>query len=249
MIRKAEETDFIGEITNESVLRMVALKRAYGLDVPFIQYFADDNDSLAAIMDGFCVFYCADELNDEWRLFFMMHADIAVLHTDERTARAFNQAGQYSITTGKILCREQAESDFTLHSEKPERPPLSEVYALLSHTFDNIPRFDSWYVDASHKLRHGCCHINGMYHKNTLVSMAMTVAETEEIALIGGVATLPCYRGRGYASRCITELISQLSQKKILISPSNVTAELLYQKLGFVPFGTWAEVSLSRQEG
>ena len=30
MIRKAEETDFIGEITNESVLRMVALKRAYG---------------------------------------------------------------------------------------------------------------------------------------------------------------------------------------------------------------------------
>lgn len=249
MIRRAAENDFSRKISSESALRVFALKCAYGLDVPFIQYFADENGSLAAIMDEFCVFHCVDELNDEWRLFFTMHTDIAVLHTEEKIARSFDQFGQYNLISGDVLRISRPSSNFTLHEEALEMPPLREVYLLLSNTFTNVPPFDSWYVDVSHRVRHGCCHIVGKYSKNELASVAMTVAETEDIALIGGVATLPSYRGKGLASSCITDLISRLPQETVLIAPSSVEAAQLYQKLGFVPYGTWAEVTLTPQEG
>ena len=249
MIRRATECDFSSDISNESLLRIFALKRAYGLDVPFIQYFADENGSLAAIMDGFCVFHCAHECCDEWRVFFAMHSDIAVLHAEESIVRALSLNSQRNVTSGEILRLSQMSSYSPLHKSSQETPPFREIYAVLSDTFDNIPRFDSWYVDASHRVRHGCCHIVGEYVDKTLAAVAMTVAETEDVALIGGVATLPDYRGRGLATSCITQLISQLSQKTLFIAPSSDDSARLYKKLGFVPFGTWAEVTLTPKEG
>lgn len=249
MIRRATENDFQCAITNESALRIFALKCAYGLDAPFIQYFSDNNGSLAAIMDGFCAFSCADELDDEWRTFFAMQPAITVLHTEERIARAFVQNSHYYLTNGEVLRLEHSASSSTLHQENPDTPRLNEVYEALQHTFSSMPRFDAWYVDASHRIRHGCCHIVGKYVDKTLASVAMTVAEANDVVLIGGVATLPSYRKQGLASNCIMSLISQLSQQTILIAPNSAESTRLYQKLGFVPYGTWAEVTLLPQEG
>ena len=60
-------------------------------------------------------------------------------------------------------------------------------------------------------------------------------------AVIGAVATLPDYRGRGYASACVSTLAASLQKegRRIYLSPKNAGAQRLYAGLGFVPCGEW----------
>lgn len=244
MIRLANERDFGREITSESELRIGALMRAYGLHVPFIQFFADDDGSLASIMDGVCTFYCASLPNDEWCAFLQMHSDIKIIHTDARTASHLAEKWHVSFEGGSVMRYNGASSCVPLQKNISNGESLREIYRLLSAVFDGFPSFEGWYVDTSHRVRHGCCHIATERDDGRLISVAMTVAETEDMALIGGVATLPSHRGQGAASRCICRLLGTLIQGNILIAPSDDYSEKLYSKLGFVPWGTWAELTL-----
>lgn len=244
MIRRATQQDFVRKIVSESELRVCALNQAYGPDASFIQFFADDRGSIAALMDGFLSFYCIGELTDEWCTFLLMHSDVRVIHTDAVTATAFAQKTGFPLTQGSVYKLEQLSSGTPLQFSYADLVPYRAIYTLLSAVFDHVSPFEPWYVDMSHRIRHGCCHIATEYADDRLISMAMTVAETDEIALIGGVATAQEYRGKGAASRCIARLISNLSQRTIFIAPDNDRAARLYKTLGFTPCGTWAEVSL-----
>ncbi len=244
MIRLANERDFDRESKSESELRICALARAYGICVPFIQFFADEEGSLASIMDGVCTFYCVSLPNDEWCAFLQMHSDIKMIHTDGKIGTVLAEKWQCSLRNGPVMRLDKVSSDTTLQIFRENDASLREVYRLLSAVFDELPPFEGWYVDTSHRVRHGCCHIAAEGDDGRLVSVAMTVAEIEDIALIGGVATLPCHRGQGAASRCIRRLIDTLTQRSILIAPSDENSAMLYSKLGFVPWGTWAELTL-----
>lgn len=63
-------------------------------------------------------------------------------------------------------------------------------------------------------------------------------------ALIGALATLPAYRGRGFASRCVSALAAalQAENRRVLLSPKNSPAEALYTRLGFAVCGEWGEI-------
>ncbi len=245
MIRLANERDFSREITSESELRICALARAYGCCVPFIRFFSDDEGCLASIMDGVCTFYCASLPNDEWCAFLQMYSDIKIIHTDGNIGAFLAGKWQCSFENGSVMRLNEVSSDTALQSFQNGDASLREIYKVLSAAFDGFPSFDGWYVDTSHRVRHGFCHIASERNDGELTSVAMTVAETEDVALIGGVATLLSHRGRGNASRCIRRLIGSLTQSHILITPSDEYSARLYEKLGFVPWGTWAELILS----
>lgn len=247
MIRVANESDFIRDITTESELRICALKRAYGLDVPFIQFFADDMGCMASVMDGFCVVYSRHELNEEWRTFLRMHADIRIIHSNEEVIAKLADEMEAPYKKGEVMSLSNVSSECTLHKFDPQNVSLREIYAFLDTIFDDLTPFDGWYVDVSHRVRHGCCHIaieRDTHESNGLIGSAMTIAETDAAALIGGVATLPKYRGRGIATRCVSELLTLLPQKTVFIAPSNENSARVYAKLGFIPSGTWAEIVL-----
>ncbi len=244
MIRLADERAFDRAIKSESELRICALARAYGTQVPFIRFFADDEGSLASIMDGVCTFYCASLPNDEWCAFLQMRSDITILHTDVEVALYLAEEWHISYEKGSVMRYNHASSNVPLQENDSAGESLREIYGLLSTAFDGYTPFDGWYVDASHRVRHGFCHIATERDENRLISVAMTVAEGEDTALIGAVATLPSYRGKGAASRCIRQLIGSLTQSNILIAPSDDYSAKLYSKLGFVPWGTWAELIL-----
>ena len=244
MIRRAKEADFIRPITTESDVRIDALKRAYGLDVPFIQYFADDEGTIASIMDGFCVVSSAQALNEEWIAFLLMHADIRTIHADEAMVAVIASAIGTSFNKGVVMRLLNVLSESTLHKFGPNEVSLRALYALLDDVFDEFSPFEGWYVDVSHRVRHGCCRMVTESVQGRLIGSAMTIAETDTAALIGGVATLLEYRRRGVATRCITQLLNSLPQKTIFIAPSDERSARLYQKLGFVPDGIWAELTL-----
>lgn len=96
------------------------------------------------------------------------------------------------------------------------QPPASprSVYPLLAQCFeDGLSAFDSWYVDVSHRLRHGCCHMVVLSDAQGPAATAMTVAECHGAALLGAVATRPDCRSRGYASACVSTLAHTMLAK------------------------------------
>ncbi len=241
MIRLATEQDFVNVPMTECSLRICALKNAYGLNVPFIRYYADGEGTLAAVMDGFCMVYSSCSINEEWLVFLRMLPDVLTIHTNRCVGESCVKAYNLPYKSGLVMRLDKPTTNII---EGISSPPLGKVYDLLSSVFHTYPSFDGWYVDVSHRIRHGCCHIACVVQNDTVVSCAMSVAETADVALIGGVATQIAYRHRGMAKQCITRLIASLPQSTLFIAPNSDEMAGYYNKIGFTPCDEWVEISL-----
>jgi len=240
MIRLAAAEDFPSVYPTESALRIGALKEAYGIRVPFIQFYTDGEGSLLSVMDSVGVLYAAKPLTEEWLTFLNFHPDIRRLHSDADTGQRLAAGGNWHIKTGVVL---EYKGEISPDAEcVEETPPLQAVHMLLSGAFEEFPPFDAWYVDVSHRVRHGHCRLAAIMEEGRPVSVAMTVAEAGRGVLLGQVATDPAFRCKGYAGRCIRSLIQRTQGKDLYILPANKTAESLYLKLGFRPCDHWAEL-------
>ncbi|MBQ4332895.1 MAG: GNAT family N-acetyltransferase [Clostridia bacterium] len=240
MIRLATEADFPVNADNEVLVRIVGLKRAYGIDVPFIQYYTDGEGSLLSVMDGCGVLHCPHTVTDEWIVFLAMNPDIIHLHCSADTGNMLLNTGDWQGRVGDVLrfCGETPQPP----TDICESPYLPSVYTLLQAHFEGISSFNAWYPDVSHRIRHECSRIACVMNDNKVVSTAMTVAETGDACLLGQVATDPAFRRQGLAGKCINSLLSRCKGKLLYILPANKNAAKLYQKLGFRPCDGWAEL-------
>lgn len=239
MIRTALESDFSTLPSDECAVRIYSLKRAYGLNAPFIRYYADDCGGLLSIMDGAGVLYCTEN-TEEWLVFITMNPDISHLHCTRNIGKALMNLGSWQGREGVVL-KYDGDRDF-ISPIVCENPYLPHVHALLNSCFGSMASLNAWYPDVSHRIRHDCAKIATILDENKVVSTAMTVAETDTAAVLGQVATHSDYRGRGYAKACIKSLISRCKDKTLYILPMTNIAHSLYVKMGFVPDGEWVEL-------
>ena len=238
MIRQAIESDFSALPCDECAVRIHSLKRAYGLDVPFIRYYADDNGGLLSIMDGAGVLHCVDNLED-WLVFILMNPDISYLHCPASVGRLLMENG-WQGREGVVL-KYEGNREFP-PIDVCENPYLPHLHTLLSNCFESMASLNAWSPDVSHRIRHDCAKIAVILDGENVVSTAMTVAETDTAALLGQVATNSNYRGRGYAQTCINSLISRCKDKSLYILPMTDYAQSLYESMGFEACGDWAEL-------
>ncbi len=126
-------------------------------------------------------------------------------------------------------------------------PNLHRAYQVLqackSKRF-RVPAFEPFYLDMSHKLRHGGASLAGYEKNGVLAACAMTVAETADAAVIGAVAVLPAYQKQGLGSQVVQSLLHscvQKGQKHIYVYCNSKETVLFYRKMGFAHSGRWAE--------
>lgn len=244
MIRRALESDFPSTAHNECLVRIWGLRRTYGLNAPFIQYFSDGEGGLMYLMGGVAVLHLAD-LTEEWKAFLTMNPDIMKIHCDEAIGNSLISTNQWSGRVGDVMMYTGDSPSFADESVC-HTPYLPLVYDLLKDHFPGISPFEYWYPDVSHRVRHGHCHISVIKQAEQVVSTAMTVAETEDAVVLGQIATHPDYRRQGLAGKCIKSTISQCKGKLLYILPLNENAQKLYKKLGFVTCGGWAELERTK---
>lgn len=239
MIRLATEQDFVSIPNDECAVRIHSLKKAYGLNAPFIRYFADGFGGLLSVMDGVGVLYCTANA-EEWLVFITMNPDVLHLHCSAQIGRNLIEAGSWQGREGVVL-RYEGERNFTPPTVC-ENPYLPDVHHLLNSCFETMVPLNSWYPDVSHRIRHDCAKIAVILDGDAVVSTAMTVAEIDSAAVIGQVATHGDYRRRGYAKSCINSIVSRCKDKELYILPMTESAHSLYVSLGFIPDGEWAEL-------
>ncbi len=82
----------------------------------------------------------------------------------------------------------------------------------------------------------------GLFEGNKLVSSVYTTATTTTGAMIVGVATLPAYRNRGYASTLVSQLCSYCFENGLeflCLFFDNPSAGAIYKRLGFEMVDRW----------
>lgn len=240
MIRTAVESDFEKIPSDECAVRIHSLKKAYGLDVPFIRYYSDGCGGLMTVMDGAAALHCIEN-TEEWLIFITMNPDILQLHCAANIGKVLMESGDWQGREGVVL-KYAGERAFTTPLYVCETPYLPDVHVLLDGCFDSMASLNAWYPDVSHRIRHDCAKIATILNEKVVVSTAMTVAETDVAAVLGQVATHSEYRGKGYAKTCIKSLISRCKDKDLYILPMTEIAHSLYANMGFVPAGEWAEL-------
>lgn len=139
---------------------------------------------------------------------------------------------QTPLERGAVMSRPGGGKGFS-----GENPPLSEVYRVLSacsKDFPHLPSFENWYVDMSHRIRHGAARV---FLSSEGSSCALLTVCVPEGAILSGVATLPSCRGRSEASRLIGRICEEGQNIFLFCRPEH---ESLYKRLGFRETGNWS---------
>ena len=224
---------------SEAATKLLALTEAYGLECPFVRYWEGEGRLAAALMEGRLTLFSPEDLGEETALFISMQPEIRCLRTDRASAERLGcLLPGWRLETGQVM----RPGRMFEPSGSVSVPSPRALYPVLAACFPGeLPAFDAWYADVHHRLRHGLCRLAAVETDGGVAACAMTTAECAGGAVIGAVATLPDYRGRGYASACVSTLAASLQKegRRIYLSPKNAGAQRLYAGLGFVPCGEW----------
>lgn len=163
--------------------------------------------------------------------------------------RVFCEKSTAEILSGGII-RENTVMKFcgpeNLHKKTLEISPVERqkidyetLYKILKSGADgeiSLPRFEDWYVDFCHRVRHGFADaiIN-----EKCTSAAVISLKHGDFALVGGVCTKPQSRKKGEAKRCLLSLIENTGENMQIFSVAAKGTEEFYKKCGFIPFSKY----------
>lgn len=218
---------------NPFACRILSQLLAYGTGERFLEHWVqlEDDKPTAAIsrIDGNMTIFC-EEANEELTE-FINAVGFGTILADKHVFPQYRGVEALMKFSSEAEVK-AIEGDST---ETEHNPTIREVYSVLEKCKGEgfeVPDFNSFYPDMSHRVRHGLARIFALRVNGQAVSCCMTSAETDKCAIISGVATLPQMRGKGYAGRIVMDMIGSLGDREVFVF---CREELIsfYNKLGF----------------
>ena len=175
------------------------------------------------------------------------YSDITVFTTENSDADELREfigitgSNKFAVNNDSVImrlvCREEISTVLKGGAEFVYTPDLNNVYRLLElcreSGFD-VPQYEDFILDMSHKLRHGTSKCIAVEYKGEYAACAMTVAQSEICAVIGAVAVKKEYRRLGFGSVCVSELCRMLGNREIFIVRLKDRNKEFYEQLGFI---------------
>lgn len=102
-----------------------------------------------------------------------------------------------------------------------------------------VGEFTPWYVDVSHRIRHGCARAYLLRSGEEPVSVCLISAESDSAGLLSGVATNPRFRRHGFAGELVGRACRDLTARgKLPVLECLPSLSGFYGGLGFYKFST-----------
>lgn len=106
-----------------------------------------------------------------------------------------------------------------------------ECYKILAESFENMGRFEDWYVDISHRIRHGVSML--YYCGETTVTRNFDI---DGFVFVSHIATAESARGKGGARRllyCLADKLAKEEKSMHLFALDH--RKTFYEAIGFEP--------------
>ena len=202
-----------------------ALYLAYGTDYDFCRFYRQGSSYLS-LLDGAAVLYADDSADITEIAQFLMVSGCREVFCSTNAAAALAPLMNTSCTYVNLMRFCGQPYNAPLDTE----PSLSDVYDIVREGFDID--FEPWYLDMSHRVRHGISQCRVLEEKAALVIQHDINGE----ALISQVATLKDHRGNGLASRLVRAAAHSLHPSEVYIICEDELVGF-YRKCGFEESG------------
>ncbi|MCH5320404.1 MAG: GNAT family N-acetyltransferase [Eubacterium sp.] len=236
MINKIDDIKQLEGFIKEDIyyIRIMSLIKAYGCKYDFACFYRqiDENDMITAIisrLDGDYTLCFNDNADmDELREFFTVMGYSTIL-----CDKSFEFTG--SFDDGAVMSTEKRVERPCPYCEIDRFPKLMELFNFVDY---DTADFEAWYVDISHRIRHGCARAYTLNINDEIVSSGIFSSIYNDSAILSAVQTSSAFRNMGYASALITEMLSDIRGKVFLMREMNLN-EQFYIRLGFENIGKW----------
>lgn len=233
--------------------RIISYHTAYhGKKYDFLDFWLQRDDSNKAVC-AFCKYYstliiCGNTCNvKEIEEFIGMIFPSNIICDSKLKLNCdyIKLTGETMLCSAIIDCECITNIEYMITKIGSNMYSLKNVYNIIfSENGENamIPDFENYFLDISHRIRHGVAKVYALTNSGgQIVSTATVLAVSNKTAVIGCVATDFENRNKGYA----TALVKYVTEKELL---NNRTVYLhrekhiaLYEKIGFNTVGYWTE--------
>ena len=235
-------------------LKQGALFRLYGEDLGIFASWKQITDKrLTAVIFSFAgaaSVSCTENADAEELKEFLRRIVGTRVYCSKKTAE---------ILGGRVIC-ENTVMKFGGFEEKPKKYKndvdtvsgaidYKLIYDILKSGSDgeiHLPRFEDWYVDFCHRVRHGGADA---VLNDSGTAAAVISLKDKHFALVGGVCTRPEMRNHGEAKRCLSELLRKTGCEKPIFAIVGKGTEGFYEKCGFHPSSKYCLTEIDDTEG
>ena len=228
MIRLTESLDTLRPLCDSAFgCQILATAAAYGFVLPFAQFWTDGAAAYGKL-DG--VMRVAGTVEDvgEARAFLNAIGAARVFCSAENAEKLGLRVMERGVVLQKQLCGSAKDC---------AQPSVRDLYAVFAAN-NMVGEFEPFYLDLSHRLRHGAACAAEIRADGTAVAAAAAVY-TEQHALITAVGVLPEQQRRGYGQAVLRAVEAQLGDRRAYVLRADQENERFYAQCGYVPCDTW----------
>jgi len=231
---------------NALCARIDALVRTYAGESAFAGFYLQENGgmptALVGLVDGAATVFCLDGADfDELSSFLMIRSYRSILCETSFCERLGIQPDA-SGPLLKLRSSRPSERAFTA-GRKAGRFELENVFGVLAAAgMVKAVEKGPWLADVAARLNSGSSDVFAVFEGGEAVACAMIVHASSSAAVIGAVATLPAYRGRGYAKGLVVHASEQAAGtgRSVYLLCESAAMQQFYSGCGFEPHGSWS---------
>lgn len=235
MIRLAEDLAVLAAPCGSSPFgcQIWSKAQAYGFHQPFAQFWTDGQAAYGKTDGSVCI---AGEITDadEARAFLNAIGVNEIVCSAENAERLGLTITESGVVLQKVLQKEAVPN--------PEEISPREIYIVLKAN-NMAGEFEPFYLDLSHRMRHGTVRCAGVAEDGKTVAVAAAVLG-ESASLISAVAVLPEFHRKGFGREVVRKTERLLPGGTVYILREISKNEAFYDALDYKPCGAWAQGKL-----
>lgn len=236
MIKLIDNPDELDTFNKDDIffIRIMSLLKAYSTEYNFALFYKqiDESENITAIISRLDNDYTVchyDNFNQKELDDFFKTLGFNSILCDENLKLSFSY--DYGIT---MATNKKIEKTIN-YAEIDEYPKLMDLFNLEDYSSAD---FESWYVDVSHRIRHGAAKAVTLNINGEIISSGIFSSIYNNDAILTAVSTQSEFRRMGYASALVSAMVCDINGKVYLMRDKNKNEEF-YKKLGFENIGYW----------
>ena len=219
--------------------KSASIAMAYGFDKKFSCFWTEDQSTAVyCLVDDVMILSGTPKNAQETKSFLHMVGAkelICALRNEELLALEPEQRGD--IMQKVIVPNETAAAENEVN--------IRDIYFLLEEC-GMATDFEAFYLDLSHRLRHGAALAVTQYSGHELTGCAVVSSITGTAAILSAVAVREEYRRQGIGKKLVQAAEKGLGGKTVYVFKEKDKNEEFYKELGYHKADTWVSASLTQ---
>lgn len=244
LAESGEQKESLFRICGKSAFgcKIASIAMAYGFDRSFSSFWIDTQYDVAFCLMDELMLIAGTVLNPREAVGFLEATGARAVMCAVRNAELL---GLKSKQAGDILRKLREPSDRKIVFDHHQN--VREICQFLEQN-GMIQEFETFYLDLSHKLRHGASVVVTHYEREKLVGCALVSSISEDSAILSVVAVERGWRRQGIGSALIRQAEDLLPCSRIFIFRERNAHKEFYEELGYKKQDTWVSALLQHPE-